>query len=175
MAALEKQTKQKGSEQITELQQKIDEDEAVLQDEDASPSDKEAAQERVAERNEGLTRLQTQIAEREGALPLCERVNQMLKKYGFTIIAILLAAGVTIGAVVGAITNSLKALGKGLGNGLKEIGRKTASLLPSLLSSVVSFIFKTADQAIRFLADHAWLLVLAVVAFVMERDIKKNR
>ena len=106
----------------------------------------------MAERNEEIARLQTQIAEREGALSLRERVKEIFKKYGFT--AIVFAAGVTIGAVAGAITNSLKALGKGLGNGLKDIGKKTASLLPGLLGSVVSFIFKTAGQAIGFLAEH---------------------
>ena len=89
--------------------------------------------------------------------------------------AIVLAAGVTIGAVIRAITNSLKALGKGLGNGLKEIGLKTASLLPGLLGSIVSFLFKTAGQAIGFLAEHTWLIILAVVAFLVERYVKKNR
>ena len=68
----------------------------------------------------------------------------------------------------------MKALGKGLGNGLKAVGQQTAKLLPGLLGSVISFLFKTAGQAIGFLAEHAWLLVVAVVAFVMERYIKKE-
>ena len=161
-------------EQEAELQRQNQEDQAVIENEVAPSSEKEDARERVADRNEELARLQTQIAERENELPLRERVKAIFTKYGFTVTAIALAAGVTIGAIVGAISNSLKALGKGLGNGLKAIGQQTAKLLPSLLRSVVSFLFKTAGQAIGFLAEHSWLLVVAVVAFVMERYIKKR-
>ena len=52
-------------EQESELQHQNEEGQAIIQDENASPSDKEDARERVAERNEELTGLQTQIAERE--------------------------------------------------------------------------------------------------------------
>ena len=92
-----------------------------------SPSDKEAAEQRVAARNEELARLQTQIAEKEAAMPLRERVKEIFKKYGVTATTIFLAAGVTIGAVIGAITNALKKLGTDLGNGLKTLGAKAAS------------------------------------------------
>ena len=92
-----------------------------------------------------------------------------------TLIATLLAAGVTIGTVIGVINKTLNAKGKDLGNGLKEIGKKTASLLPGLLGSIISFLFKAAGQAIGFLAEHTWLLILAVVAFLMESYIKKRR
>ena len=68
--------------------------------------------------------MRTQIEERETAMPLCERVKDIFKKYGVTVTAIVLAAGVTIGAVVGAITNALKSMGKALGNRLKDIGKK---------------------------------------------------
>ena len=86
--------------------------------------DKEAAEERVAARNEELTRLQTQIAEREATMPLRERVRKIFKKYGITVTAIFLTAGITIGAVVGAITNALKSMGNQLANGLKTVGAK---------------------------------------------------
>ena len=88
----------------------------------------------MAERNEEIARLQTQIEERERALPLRERIKEIFKKHGVTLTAIILAAGVTISSVIGAITKSLKTTGKSLGNGLKEIGKKTASLLPGLVS-----------------------------------------
>ena len=52
-------------EQESELQRQNQEDQAIIQDENASPSEKEAAEGRVAERNEEIARLQTQIAERE--------------------------------------------------------------------------------------------------------------
>ena len=83
--------------------------------------------------------------------------------------------GITIGAVVGSITKALKATGKAIGNGLKDIGAKIGSLLPGLIGSVVSFLFKTAGQAIGFLAEHTWLLILAAVVFIFEKYIKKRR
>ncbi|KAL9958548.1 hypothetical protein ACROYT_G035576 [Oculina patagonica] len=99
-------------EQEAELKRQNEEDQAVIEDDNASPSEKQAAEERVEERTEELGRLQTQIAERERALPLRERIKEIFKKNGVTVTAIFLAAGVTIGAVIGAITNSLKATGK---------------------------------------------------------------
>ncbi|KAL9964267.1 hypothetical protein ACROYT_G027885 [Oculina patagonica] len=99
-------------EQEDELKRQNEEDKKIIEDENASPTDKQAAEERVAERTEELGRLQTQIAERERALPLRERIKEIFKKYGVTVTAILLAAGVTIGSVIGTITNALKATGK---------------------------------------------------------------
>ena len=74
----------------------------------------------------------------------------------------------------GAITNALKATGKALGKGLKDIGSKLASALPGFIASIVSFLFKAAGQAIGFLAEHTWLIILAVVAFLVEKYIKKR-
>ena len=96
------------------------------------------------------------------------------KKYGVTLTSILLAAGVTIGAVIGTITNALKKLGTELGNGLKKLGAKAASALPGLIGAIVSFLFKAAGSAIGFLAEHTWLLILAVVAFLFQKLMKKN-
>ncbi|KAL9966910.1 hypothetical protein ACROYT_G025050 [Oculina patagonica] len=162
-------------EKEAELKQQNEEDQAVIEDENASPTDKQAAEERVAERTEELGRLQTQIAERERALPLRERIKEIFKKHGVTLTAILLAAGVTIGSVIGAITNALKATGKALGKGLSDIGSKVASALPGLIGSIAKFLFKTAGKVIGFLAEHTWLLILAVVAFLVEKYIKKRR
>jgi len=83
-------------EQESELQCQNKEDQVIIQDENASPSDKEAAEGRVAERNEELAHLQTQIAERERGRPLLERVKEIFKKYGMTLTAILIATGTTI-------------------------------------------------------------------------------
>jgi len=84
-------------EQESDLQRQNAEDQAIIQDENASPSVIEAARERVEERNEELACLQTRIEERERARPLLERVKEIFKKYGVTVTAIVLAAGVTIG------------------------------------------------------------------------------
>ena len=161
-------------EQEAELKCQNAEDQAIIDNADTSPSDRLAAEGRVEERQEELARLQTQIDERERGLPLRERVKEIFKKYGVTVTAIVIAAGVTIGAVVGAITNALKATGKALGKGLKDIGSKLASILPGFIGSIVGFLFKAAGQAIGFLAKHTWLIILAVVAFLVEKYIKKR-
>ncbi|KAL9954595.1 hypothetical protein ACROYT_G042157 [Oculina patagonica] len=109
-------------EQEAEMQRQNEEDREVINDENASSTEKQAAEETVAERTAELLRLQTQTAERERELPLRERIKEIFKKYGVTVTAIFLAAGVTIGAVIGAITNSLKATGKALGKGLTNVG-----------------------------------------------------
>ena len=157
------------------LQRQNEIDEAIIQDENATPFEKEAAQERFAARAEENARLQTHIDERVAEMPLRERVREILKKYGVTVTAIFLAAGVTIGAVVGAITNALKSMGNQLANGLKTVGAKAASALPGLIGAIVSFLFKTAGQAIDYLAEHTWLLILAAVVFIFEKYIKKRR
>ena len=120
------------------------------------------AREKVEEERQNVAALEEQNEKLREKLPLRESETEIFKKYGFTVTAIVFAAGVTIGAVIGALTNALKKLGKGIGNGLQTIGQKIGSLLPGLISSIVSFIFKAAGQAISFLAEHTWLLILAV-------------
>ena len=112
---------------------------------------------------------------REWQRPLLERVKEIFKKYGWTLEAVVLAAGITISAVVLATLNGLKAATKAIGNGLKDIGTRATGALPGLIGSIVSFIFKAARQAISYVAEHAWLLILAVVAFLVERVTKRAR
>ena len=161
-------------ERVNEINRQNEEDQAIIQDENTTPSEREAAEARVAERIEERDRLQTQVGERESAMSLRERVREIFKQHGLTITAILLAAGVTIGAVVGAITNALKSMGNQLANGLKDVGAKAASALPGLIGAIVSFLFKTAGQAIGYLAEHTWLLILAAVVFIFEKYIKRR-
>ena len=162
-------------ERVNDLNRQNEEDQAIIQDENATPSEREAAEARQAERKEEIARLQIQFGERVAEMPLRERVREIFKKYGVTVTAIFLAAGVTIGAVVGAITNALKSMGNQLANGLKAVGAKAASALPRLIGTIVSFLFKTAGQAIGYLAEHTWLLILAAVVFIFEKYIKKRR
>ena len=144
------------------LEEVNEEDRAIINDPDASEVDKKAAEKRIE-------------ARLKGTLSLRERVREIFKKYGVTVTAIFLAAGITIGAVVGAITNALKSMGNQLANGLKAVGAKAASALPGLIGAIVSFLFKTAGQAIGYLAEHTWLLILAAVVFIFEKYIKKRR
>ena len=157
-----------------EIKKQNEEDEKIINDENAFPQDKGAAQERIAQRNEELADLQTLIQEREEPMPLREKIKAIFKKYGVTLTPIFLAAGVTIAAVIGTITNALKKLGTEMGNALKTIGAKAASALPGLIGAIVSFLFKAAGSAIGFLAEHTWLLILAVVAFLFQKLMKKN-
>ena len=150
-------------------------DRKIVDDDNATSSDKQAATERIIEREEEMERLGQQIQEREQELPLRERVKNIFKKYGWTLQAVALAVGIVLSALVLAATNGLKAGTKAIGNGLKAIGQKLGSLLPGLIGSIVSYIFKAAGQVFSFLAEHAWLLILAVVAFFMERMLKRRR
>ena len=145
-----------------------EEDQAIIDDIYASEFDKEAA------RDEDLLWLKALISERENSLSLRERIKQIFKKNGVTVTAIFLAPGVTIGAVIGTITNALKKLGTDLGNGLKTIRAKAASALPGLTGAIVSFLFKAAGNALGFLAEHTWILILAVVAFLFPKLMKKR-
>ena len=158
------------------LQRQKEIDEAIIQDENTTPFDREAAQERFAARADEMARLQTHIDEISESLKcLSEKEFVRSSKNMATVTAIFLAAGVTIGAVVGAITNALKSMGNQLANGLKTVGAKAASALPGLIGAIVSFLFKTAGQAIGYLAEHTWLLILAAVVFIFEKYIKKQR
>jgi len=160
-------------EREVELRLKNTEDQAIIDATDTSPSERQDAEARVEERNEELARLQTQIAEREEAMPLRERIKEIFKKHGVTVTAIVIAAGVTIGTVVSSITKGLKAAGKATANGLKQIGAKLGSLLPGLIGQVAHFLFNTASKAVGFLTEHTWLIILAEVAFLFEKYIKR--
>ena len=161
--------------EVKELETKIVEDKRVIEDENTSPSERAAAQDRVTENQAELARVNTEIEARERQRPLLERVKDIFKKYGWTLQAVVLAVGLVLGALALAGLNGLKAGTKAVGQGLKAIGQKLGSLLPGLIGSIVSFIFKAAGQVFSFLAEHAWLLILAVVAFFMERLLKKRR
>ena len=153
-----------------ELETKIAEDKRVIEDEATSSS------ERAAAANEAeLERVNTEIEVRERQRPLLERVKEIFKKCGWTLQAVVLAVGVVLSALALAGLNGLKAGTKAVGKRLKTIGQKLGSLLPGLIGSIVSFIFKAAGQVLSFLGEHAWLLILAVVAFFMERLLKKRR
>ena len=158
-----------------DLKRKIKEDMETMYDENASLAQKSEAIARFEARTAELERLEPQIQQREEALPLRERVKNIFKKYGWTLQAVALAVGIVLSALALAATNGLKAGTKVLGNGLKTIGQKLGSLLPGLIGSIVSYIFKAAGSVLSFLGEHAWLLILAVVAFFMERLLKKRR
>ena len=158
-----------------ELKRKIETDREIMNDKDATPQQRMAAGMRFSENTDELARLGPQVQEREEALPLRERVKNIFKKYGWTLQAVALAVGIVLSALALAGLKGLKAGTKAVGKGLKEVGQKLGSLLPGLIGSIASFIFKAAGQVFSFLAEHAWLLILAVVAFFMERLLKRRK
>lgn len=62
------------NEHEAELKRQKEGKRAIINDEYTSPSEREASEGRVAERTEELARLQTQIEERERAMPFRERM-----------------------------------------------------------------------------------------------------
>ena len=158
-----------------ELKRKIEEDRQIMNDKDATSRERMDAGVRFSENTDELVRLGPQIQEREEELPLRERVKNIFKKYGWTLQAVALAVGIVLSALALAATSGLKAGTKAIGNGLETIGKKLGSLLPGLIGSIVSYIFKAAGSVLSFLGEHAWLLILAVVAFFMERMLKRRR
>ena len=71
------------------------------------PSEREAAEARVAERNHELRRLQTQVEKREAAMPLRKDRRDLQKIWCDRF---LVAAGATIGAIFGAIPRNVATL-----------------------------------------------------------------
>ena len=161
--------------EIEELHKSIREDEEIANDENEQPSVRERAREKIAEKLEQIDALENERDELEERLSLREKVKNIFKKYGFTVTAVFLAVGTVIGVIVDSLTKGLKSVATGVGNGLKELGKKIAGILPGLIGAFVSFIFKTAGSVISFLGKNAWLLILGVAVFMVERFQKKNR
>lgn len=99
-------------------------------------------------------------------------MKAIFKTYGFTGTAVLLGAGTNISVILSSLSKGLKEVSNGIGNGLQTLGQKIAGILPGLLGTIVSFVFHTAGQVVSFLGKHAWLLILAVAAFLIERVTK---
>ena len=125
----------------------------IADDENEQSSVKEQAREKIRGRTEKKNTLVNERERLEEWMPLRERVKNIFKNYGWTVRAIVIAAGVAISSTALAITLSFKTTGKVLGNGLKEIAKEVASILPGLIGTIVSFLFRTAGQDIGLLAE----------------------
>ena len=55
--------------------------------------------------------------------------------------------------------------------GPSGVSREGNETLPGLIGAIVSFLFKKAGQMVSYLAEHTWLLILAVVAFLVKKYI----
>ena len=110
----------------------------------------------------------------ERLLSLRDRIKEIFKKHGFTVIAVATAIATVIGVIVSNLKAGLTKVAKGVGNGLKELGKKLGEILPGMIGAIASFIFRTAGEVIGFLAKNAWLLVVGLVVLAVEQFKKKS-
>ena len=149
-----------------ELNRKITEDKQLIEDENTSPSERAAAEARLSENEAELDRVNAEIEVRERERPLLERIKDIFKKYGWTLQAIFIAVGVILSVIALAVKKGTKVISQKLNNVKHE---------PGFIGSIVSFIFKAASQVFAFLSEHTWLIILVVVAFFMEKLLKRRR
>ena len=153
-------------ETLEELNRKIAEDKQLIVDENTSPSERVAAEARLSENEAELDRVNAEIEVQERERPLLERIKDIFKKYGWTLQAIFIAVGVILSVIALAVKKGTKVISQKLNNVKHE---------PGFIGSIVSFIFKAASQVFAFLSEHTWLIILVVVAFFMEKMLKRRR
>ena len=158
-------------EEILRREKKIDELQASR--ETASENQREQIDANIEEQQNEISRLEAENERIEERMSLRDRVKLIFKKYGFTVFAVVSAVGLVIGVIVSNLKKGLTSLGKGVGGALKNIGKKIGEILPGMIGAIASFVFKTAGEAVGFLAKHAWLLILAAVTIMIEKLKKK--
>ena len=158
-------------EEITRREKKKDELNDSL--ETASENQREQIGANIEEQQNEISRLEAENERIEERMSLRDRVKLIFKKYGFTVFAVVSAVGLVIGVVVSNLKKGLTSLGKGVGGALKTIGKRIGEILPGMIGAIASFVFKTAGEAVGFLAKNAWLLILAAVMFMIEKFKKK--
>ena len=131
----------------------------------ATGEEKENIDRNINEQQEEIDELERENEEIEGRMTMTNKIKAIFKKYGFTITAVISAVTVVISVLVSNLKKGLTTLGKKIGGGLKDVGKKLGQILPGLVGAIASFIFKTAGEAIGFLAKNAYLLILAVVIY----------
>ena len=153
-----------------EFNRKIKEDRQLIDDENTSSPERMSANVRLLENEAELDRINTEIEVRERQKPLLERVKDIFKKYGWTLQAIFVAVGVILSVIALTVKKGFK-----YGTKVVEQKLKNTNHNPGLIGSIVSFIFKAAGQVFSFLSEHTWLIILVVVAFFIEKLLKRRR
>lgn len=159
--------------EITSRKEKVKELESER--EGASSSERENIDRNISLQREQIDELERENEAIEERMSLRDKVKAIFKKYGFTAFAVLSAVGAVIGVIVSNLKNGLSKLGKGIGDGFKAIGKKLGEILPGMVGAIASFIFKTAGEAIGFLAKNAWLLIVAAVLYFVEKVKRNNK
>ena len=153
-----------------ELNRKIKEDRQLIDDENTSSTERMSANVRLLENEAELDRINTEIEVRERQKPLLERVKDIFKKYDWTLQAIFVAVGVILSVIALTVKKGFK-----YGTKVVEQKLKNTNHNPGMIGSIVSFIFKAAGQVSSFLSEHTWLIILVVVAFFIEKLLKRRR
>ena len=159
-------------EEISRRENKIKELQASR--ETASENQREQIDANIEEQQNEISRLEAENEIIEERMSLRDRNKAIFKKYGFTVFAVVSAVGLVIGVIVSNLKKGLTSLGKRVGGALKTIGKKIGEILPGMIGAIASFVFKTAGEAVGFLAKHAWLLILAAVTIMIEK-LKSRR
>ena len=159
---------------IRTKEEEISRREKKIQELQASETASENNDANIEEEQNEISRLDAEIEHIEERMSLRDRVKLIFKKYGFTVFAVVSAVGLVIGVIVSNLEKGLTSLGKGVGGALKNIGKKIGEILPGMIGAIASFVFKTAGEAVGFIAKNAWLLILAAVMFMIEK-FKRNR
>ena len=154
-------------EEITRREKKIQE--LQTSRETASRETSENIDAGIEEQQNEISRLEAENEIIEERMSLRDRVKLIFKKYGFAVFAVVSAVGLVIGVSVNNLKKGLTSLGKRVGGALKNIGKKIGEILPGMIGAIASFVFKTAGEAVGFLAKNAWLLILAAVMFMIEK------
>jgi hypothetical protein len=159
---------------VTEKEkEKVGLEETVNNDnEDAETRDN--AKKKVIRIDEDIDKLKIERDEALSKTSTRYKVRRIFEKYGFTVAAIVSSIGIIIGAIVSNLKSGLGKVAEGMGKGLKEIGKELGKILPGMVGAIASFIFKTAGEALGFLAKNAWLLIVAVVLYAVDQ-MKVNR
>ena len=152
--------------EVKDLERIIAEDRQLVDDENTSSRERIRANVRLLANEAELRRANVEIEARERERPLLERIKDIFKKYGWTLQTIFIAVGAILGAIALAVKKGTKVISQKL-NVVKQE--------PGFIGSIVSFIFKAASQVFAFLSEHTWVIILAVVAFFMERMLKRRR
>ena len=159
-------------EEISRREKKINELKASR--ETASENQRVQIEADIEEQQNKISRLEAENERIEERMSLRDRAKAIFKKYGFTVFAVVSAVGLVIGVIVSNLKKGLTSLGKGVGGALKTIAKKIGEILPGMIGAIASFVFKTAGEAVGFLAKNAWLLILAAVMFMIEK-FKRNK
>ena len=114
-------------------------------DEQIANTDGEERNRKIEEQNE-LQDEQNALIEQNQAieerLTLRQRIKEIFKKHGFTVIAVASAIATVIGVIVSNLKAVLTKVAKGVGNGLKELGKKLGEILPGMIGAIASFLFR---------------------------------